>query len=89
MRRHSLSLLKGISLSQELIEVVKLVFFVWLDMLPCSSRRNLDGTQSEQNGDVGVTILSVKKSVFNIEKKTTSNRKKKHTFYKPVFGYTL
>jgi len=71
--RSRLSLLGRINISQELTEEIKLVFFVWLNLLPTSSRGKRDDAPSEKEADFAIN--NVKKNALVLKKKMQASHR--------------
>jgi len=65
--RSRLSFLGKVNISQELTEEIKLVFFVWLNLLPTSTRSKCDNSQSEKQADFATN--HVKTNALVLKKK--------------------
>jgi len=71
--RSRLSVLRKIRISRELTEEVKLVFFVWLNFLPTSTRSKCDGAPYETDGNIATTV--VKNKALVLDKKVQASQR--------------
>jgi len=71
--RSRLSSLGRVNISQELTEEIKLVFFVWLNLLPTSTRGKRYDASSEKEGDFAIN--HVKKNALVLEKKIQASHR--------------